>query len=208
MLQAARESALADNKVKTDNTLWSKDKELVRQFPDPCILPRKKPPKEGRWTVKVSCWFNQPDDAKITDKTIATVFGSAGTLSIPKSRGGNRRPNNDKCIRLSYPIRVYQLIAIGDEEWSVFSRREASHLCHNGIYGCVNKNHLVLEPKKVNMERRDLACWYGVTCIDCGGNILGNKCKGHGDDVEGCLTPNSIGNVCVCAEWVTKLSEL
>jgi len=62
---------------------------------------------------------------------------------------------------------------------------EVSHLCNNGHEGCVNPDHLSLEQKEINLARR--WCWLALECSvpGCGGFIIGNACRGHGNRPDG-----------------------
>lgn len=200
-------TAVCANKTKQDNMLWEVKKALPKQFKDACQIPVEKPPSDGRWTVKVSVWFDQPADYKVTSANLEKVFGAskAAALSIPKTRGVSKKPNSSNAIRLRYPVRVYQLAALhAGMDWKAFDEGEASHLCGNGDFGCINRNHIVIEPKKINLDRKP--CWYIIRCIVCHGNIAGNQCEGHTGSDTLCLRPRGIGDVCQCANWNGALS--
>lgn len=109
-----------------------------------------------------------------------------------------------KNVRMHSVVYAHKIGNVFDTESIVAGKTvtwDVSHLCHNGNEGCCEPTHLELEPKTINLLRRD--CWRTVKCAinGCNGFILGNQCSGHGLKVDGtpyplCIKPRNITHRC------------
>lgn len=84
------------------------------------------------------------------------------------------RSNGDAQIKLRGNIKN-KLHEFSPRPWAVESflrgitipvKHDHSHLCGNGLHGCANYNHIVIEPHKVNLERKQCQTVAQCPCCD------------------------------------------
>ncbi len=190
--------------IVTEHLDKGAEQKTPKHFDNPCWLPKQNQvPADGRWTKKITVWFRQSDHP---DEQVLPNDCWSDTFTIPSLLTDRGTRNTQNMIRFRYPVRMYQLAA-----WYKLGRAsteknmDASHLCGQGICGCFNPEHLVMEPKQTNQERK--RCYMVTTCIVCRGNLIGNPCQGHQGSPWRCLRPTDIRNACSCDNQLLALKK-
>jgi len=161
---------------------------IVRQCG--CMIPSPKGKKE-RPEIKIT----QPFVVSATQRTLILKDGQKKFSKFTMKVNANNSILITKAVRMHQVMYAAHNSIIWDTQQKIgnsMTQMEVSHLCNNGLEGCVNPVHLSLEPKSINLDRR--WCWLAIKCAvpNCTGMLTGNACQGHGNRPDGTPYPRCI----------------